>query len=210
MKKFYDVLGLNIDATQKEIDEAYIKLSVDSNLKANNNEEFLKIEHLKILEAYKAVSNKSNLGDENTTLQENTSDLSNRKTSPQHHEYPDGLKVLSILSMIGSGLMGLLFILIFSFAGSFFGGYYSPGGTFVILMGLLFVSIFTVKFIGALKMYNLKKSGFLMYSIANIIWIVIVGMSLANQEQTGWSLFTLLSSIVFLIIFYSYKKHYYR
>ena len=48
MKKYYDILGLHIDATQKEIDEAYDKLYV--------------VEYLKIVDAYNAISNKSKLG----------------------------------------------------------------------------------------------------------------------------------------------------
>ena len=206
MKKFYDVLGLNIDATQKEIDEAYIKLSVKSNPKDNNDEEFLKIEHLKLLEAYKAVSNKSNLGDQNTTLQENTSDLSNRKTSPQHHEYPEGLKVLSILSMIGSGLMGLLFFIMFVINMGAGSGY----GRMVALGSIILFPFYLFKFIGALKMYKLKKSGFLMYCIANISYIIFVSATVFGgyQRDLGFPLFMILSSIIFLIIFYSYKKHY--
>ena len=62
MKKYYDILGLHIDATQKEIDEAYDKLSVELNPKNNNNEDFFKVEYLKIVDAYNAISNKSKLG----------------------------------------------------------------------------------------------------------------------------------------------------
>ena len=74
MKKYYDILGLNIDASQKEIEEAYNKLSVELNPKNNNNEDFFKVEYLKIVDAYNAISNKSKLGTTNTVLSNRSSD----------------------------------------------------------------------------------------------------------------------------------------
>ena len=74
MKKYYDILGLNIDATQKEIDEAYNKLSIELNPKNNNNEDFFKVEYLKIVDAYNAISNKSKLGTTNTVSSNRSSD----------------------------------------------------------------------------------------------------------------------------------------
>ena len=74
MKKYYDILGLNIDASQKEIEEAYNKLSVELNPKNNNNEDFFKVEYLKIVDAYNAISNKSKLGTTNTVSSNRSSD----------------------------------------------------------------------------------------------------------------------------------------
>ena len=74
MKKYYDILGLNIDASQKEIEEAYNKLSVELNPKNNNNEDFFKVEYLKIVDAYNAISNKSKLGTTNTVSSNRISD----------------------------------------------------------------------------------------------------------------------------------------
>ena len=74
MKKYYDILGLNIDASQKEIEEAYNKLSIELNPKNNNNEDFFKVEYLKIVDAYNAISNKSKLGTTNTVSSNRSSD----------------------------------------------------------------------------------------------------------------------------------------
>ena len=62
MKKYYETLGLKSNASENDIDQAYKKLSTELNPKNNNNEEFFKIEYLKVVDAYNALSNKSKLG----------------------------------------------------------------------------------------------------------------------------------------------------
>ena len=60
MKKYYDALGLKKnDASQKEIQDAYEKLSKELDPVKNDNQEFFIEEYKKIKEAYKALTNSS-------------------------------------------------------------------------------------------------------------------------------------------------------
>ena len=49
MEKYYQTLGLNQGASIEEIQDAYNKLSVELDPKNNNNLNFFKIEHDKVL-----------------------------------------------------------------------------------------------------------------------------------------------------------------
>ena len=64
MKKYFDALGLKKNASQKEIQAAYKKLSKELDPVKNNNEEFFIEEYKKIQEAYEALSNSSILATE--------------------------------------------------------------------------------------------------------------------------------------------------
>ena len=74
MKKYYETLGLKSNASENDIDQAYKKLSTELNPKNNNNEEFFKIEYLKVVDAYNALSNKSKLGSSKVSPSNQNSD----------------------------------------------------------------------------------------------------------------------------------------
>ena len=65
MKKHYQTLGLKEGASQKEILEAYKRLTKELNPSNNNNQEFFKEEYKKVQEAYEALYNTSILATEN-------------------------------------------------------------------------------------------------------------------------------------------------
>jgi preprotein translocase subunit Sec63 len=65
MKKHYQSLGLKEGASQKEILEAYKRLTKELNPSNNNNQEFFKEEYKKVQEAYEALYNTSILATEN-------------------------------------------------------------------------------------------------------------------------------------------------
>ena len=110
---------------------------------------------------------------------------------------PEGLKTLSIFSMIGSGLLTLLYLGI---------------GLFNILpyLSLFFVVFsipFVLKFVGALKMYKGQKSGYKIYMIPSIILNFLLGMSIVfgyQENPLSAIIFTGLL-IGFSISFYNYK-----
>ncbi len=64
MEKYYKTLGLEKGASQKEIQQAYEKLSKEFNPSDNDNLEFFKEEYKKVQEAYEALSNSSILATE--------------------------------------------------------------------------------------------------------------------------------------------------
>jgi len=74
MKIYFNILGIKETASQKEILEAYKRLTKELNPSDNNNQEFFKEECDKVQEAYEALYNSSILGTENgATLNTSTS-----------------------------------------------------------------------------------------------------------------------------------------
>ena len=220
MKKHFEILGLKETASQKAIQEAYARLSKELNPSNNDNQEFFKEEYEKIQEAYKALSKSSILkNSDNSTItsSSNKEDKSSPnkpgsftvtispekieelKTKSLSHKNitPDGLKILCILSMIGSGFISLIF----------FVSIFSSFTTGIFL--LIFTIPFVFKFIGALRMYKAKKNGYLMYMIPSILLNILFFLSLitGNQTQPLSVFFFTLTMIVFSIIFYNYKKY---
>ena len=195
MKKHFEILGLKETASQKAIQEAYARLSKELNPSNNDNQEFFKEEYEKIQEAYKALSKSSILkNSDNSTItsSSNKEDKSSPnkpgsftvtispekieelKTKSLSHKNitPDGLKILCILSMIGSGFISLIF----------FVSIFSSFTTGIFL--LIFTIPFVFKFIGALRMYKAKKNGYLMYMIPSILLNILFFLSLITGNQT--------------------------
>jgi hypothetical protein len=220
LKKHFEILGLKETASQKAIQEAYDRLSKELNPSNNDNQEFFKEEYEKVQEAYKVLSKSSILkNSDNSTItsSSNKEDKSSPnkpgsftvtispekieelKTKSLSHKNitPDGLKILCILSMIGSGFISLIF----------FVSIFSSFTTGIFL--LIFTIPFVFKFIGALRMYKAKKNGYLMYMIPSILLNILFFLSLitGNQTQPLSVFFFTLTMIVFSIIFYNYKKY---
>ena len=220
MKHHFETLGLQEGASQEAIQEAYARLSKELNPSNNDNQEFFKEEYEKVQEAYKALSKSSILkNSDNSTItsSSNKEDKSSPnkpgsftvtispekieelKTKSLSHKNitPDGLKILCILSMIGSGFISLIF----------FVSIFSSFTTGIFL--LIFTIPFVFKFIGALRMYKAKKNGYLMYMIPSILLNILFFLSLitGNQTQPLSVFFFTLTMIVFSIIFYNYKKY---
>jgi len=223
LKKYLETLGLKEGASQDEIQAAYDKLSKELDPATNDNQDFFIEEYKKVQEAYKALCQSSILKnndsskrsvtsnrDEFSSSSSNSSDsitvtiskekieqLKNRKLDiDQIVSVPVGLKILSILSMIGSGFFGLIFL------GFIFGGFGLASIFFLVFAGL-----FVLKFIGALKMYQGKKSGYNVYMIPSIILNIIFVLSILNgyQDQLISAILFVFLMITFLILFHNYK-----
>ena len=224
MKHHYESLNLEEGASQEAIQSAYKRLSKELNPETNNNQDFFVEEYAKVQEAYKALSQSSILKNNDSSKRSVTSNrdefssssnssdsftvtiskekieqLKNRKLdTDQIVSVPEGLKILSILSMIGSGFFALIFLGFILFAGF---------GVASILF-LVFAGPFVLKVIGALKMYQGKKSGYNIYMIPSIILNIFFGLSIVTGNQAD----QLISSIlfVFLMITFSILFHNYK
>ena len=121
----------------------------------------------------------------------------------QNMPVPTGLKILSVLSMIGSGFFILIAI------GLLFTNLSYLGGLILIIIYSLFIIAFVYKFLGALEMYKGKKSGFKKYIIPSILMNILFIFSLIGGHQKDELGATVLISamIIFAVIFYTYKEH---
>ena len=225
MKKYYDALGLKKNASQKEIQFAYDKLSKELNPINNDNQEFFIEEYEKVKQAYNALNQSSILKNSESTSKttrpnrpessssSNSSDsftvtiskqkieeLKNRKLDIEEKQtyVSAGLKTLSILSMIGSGFWLIIFFVLIA----------RYTNIAVIFIFLIFLFPFILKFIGALRMFKGKKSGYKIYMIPSIILNIIFILSILTGHQNhnliGAIIFTF-SMIIFSFIFHSYK-----
>ena len=122
----------------------------------------------------------------------------------QNKSVPTGLKILSVLSMIGSGFFILVAIVQLLLSLSYQGGEL----LFNIIISL-FIIAFVYKFLGALEMYKGKKSGFKKYIIPSVLMNIIFILSLIGGYQKDELGVTVLISamIIFAVIFYTYKEH---
>lgn len=225
MKHHYESLNLEEGDSLEAIQSAYERLSKELDPATNDNQDFFVEEYAKVQEAYKALSQSSILKNNDSSKRSVTSNrdefssssnssdsftvtiskekiekLKNRKLdTDQIVSVSEGLKILSILSMIGSGLISIIyFVLIFN--------------GFSAALSLIFLIItvpFVFKFIGALRMYKAKKNGFLIYMIPSIIINFFFFISLFSETQTQpiIILFLTIVMIVFSVIFNNYKKH---
>jgi len=126
-------------------------------------------------------------------------------------ETPILVKVLAILSLVGNGIVLLIYLIGFGFillgngfsrAGSQPAGM-SEYGMFG--LGLLVMAAFCVPcVIGVIKMFKGKKNGFLPYVIANSIWVLFVFFGFRGEL-----IFILLGggSIAFIVLFATQRKN---
>jgi hypothetical protein len=128
-------------------------------------------------------------------------------------ERPGGLTALCILTFIWSGIWTLI-ALVGIFASGAFIGYFEnmlPGGgamatgIFIAVFAILFI-LFGLSLFGAIKMFTLKKSGFVMYTIANGLMLLLQLYSIATAFSIG-GLIYLLISLLFIILYAQNLKY---
>ncbi len=104
-------------------------------------------------------------------------------------------KTMNILSYIGNGVWGILFLLLFVACivngaavastvslDSFFGGAIA----FFAFLSALVVALCVVSIIGVLKMRKGKRKGFFLYAIANGLWALV--LFYAASDNGGFNL----------------------
>ena len=86
MKKYYEILGLNIGANKQEIKKAFNKLSKELDPKKNDNQDFFIEETKKLKEAYDKLMNSSILS--NKKINENKQTDDSQKDDKENNEIP--------------------------------------------------------------------------------------------------------------------------
>jgi hypothetical protein len=124
------------------------------------------------------------------------------------NQRPTAVTVLCILTFIWSGLMALV-----SLIGIFASGWFASllgdygGGALGDMAGGILIVIFLISFIlwglslfGAIKMFGMKKSGYILYMIPNCLMLIgqIIGIFSAF---TFGSFLYLLVSILFIVMY---------
>jgi hypothetical protein len=112
---------------------------------------------------------------------------------------PTLLTVLCILTFIGSGLSLLLYLLAAVMFGVMADVLASIPGMGAIVGGgmILFVVMFVLAFVslfGAIKMWGLKKIGFYLYTVAQVIMIIVPFIFIPGAQVA-------VMSIVFTVLF---------
>lgn len=117
------------------------------------------------------------------------------------------LKVFSILSYVGNGLIGLIFLIAMLYFFMFIEAFNSmvsvadPSGVYLVLIAV-FMVFFVLVFLCILGTYKMhvkqENSGLVLYLIGNGIWILITALGIAKNPSN--LLFTL-PSIAFCIVF---------
>ena len=140
-----------------------------------------------------------------TVSKEKLDELKNSKQDTlQHEPVPTGLKILSVLSMISSGFVILVYL---ALMGGALGSNYL--GAFSAIVFVVLLIPFILKFVGALRMYKGKKSGYNIYMIPSVIMILLMIFSIVNGNQNPQiisAIFVTLSMTIFAVIFYNYKE----
>jgi len=122
-------------------------------------------------------------------------------------EVPQAVKVLSILSIVGSSLWGLLLlILMFMFlgaGGSSFGGLFALGAggmvAILVVVFLIMLGLNVGTLIAAIKMMNGSKKAFILYAICNGIWALLVLLGASNNPNPTGSILVGLVSAGFIV-----------
>lgn len=130
-------------------------------------------------------------------------------------ERPGLLTVLCICTFIWSGIMtvmsltGIIASRVFAeFITNYIGGMASIiGGYIAIVMGV-FLILWFLSLFGAIKMFSLKKSGFIFYIIPNSIFLIIQILLIYFIPTMHWFvyLYTVVS-LLFIILYASNLKH---
>lgn len=116
-------------------------------------------------------------------------------------QVPQAVKTLGILSIIGSSLWGLIFLIaLFWFMsntsglGSLFPG---MGDILAVVYGImvLFILMNVLGIMGAVKMMGGKKSGFILYAVPTGIWAALLLYASINAAEGGNPMLLVISAV---------------
>ena len=127
MKKYYQILGLELGASKEEVEMRYNQLSDELNPKNNDNQDFFKEEYAKVQEAYrilikeallskKTTNSDSNSKDEvkeNESSTDNPKNLKPLKNNQMH--FIEKIKLILGISLICFSLFGIYIALSYHF-----------------------------------------------------------------------------------------------
>ncbi|MFH0867249.1 MAG: hypothetical protein V1904_13725 [Bacteroidota bacterium] len=111
------------------------------------------------------------------------------------------MTVMSLIGIIASGIFA-------DFITDYIGGLAAViGGYIAIIMGVFFLLWFLSLF-GAIKMFRMKKSGFIFYIIPNCIFLIIQMLLLYFIPTMHWFVYLYaVVSLLFIILYASNLKH---
>ncbi len=135
------------------------------------------------------------MSEETTTQQENVAPAN-------ANQRPTFLTVLCILTFIGSGLGVLGSLLLVLGMGALlgsFGGVMAGAGTAYAIIGLI---LSVASLFGAIQMWKLKKTGFYIYTAANVVGIV-----LPVFFGLGFSAIGAIIPVLFIVLYGLNLKH---
>lgn len=130
---------------------------------------------------------------------------------------PQSFKVISILSYIGNGILGISFLVLFLFGVSGTGMFskmnteyvsspFIVGMTIAFLVG---VTATVLSILGIIKMSKNNYSGWLMYILPNGVWIAFMIIGVVNTPTTN-GVILLLVSLAFYIYYFSLRNYFVR
>jgi len=126
-------------------------------------------------------------------------------------ERPGLLTAFCILSFIWTGLMCLLCLVGIVASGwfaSFFESYVPGVGgaiaSYLIVFCVIFLIFYALKLWGAIKMFGMKKSGFILYIIPSALLLLLQLIGINGQPV---SLILLVTSIAFIVVYAMNLKH---
>lgn len=227
MREHFETLGLSEGASKDEIQRAYDRLSVELNPENHESKEFFKEEFEKVKKAYNAlmanstilkndsprIETNSSAGDSPKDLNESNQsgsvtftisrekieEMKNRKQNniSGENKVSEALRIISILSMAGSGGFILIFFIFFVKFDSLLG----------FMIFLIFGGAFSLKFLGAWRMYRREKRGYLIYMVPSIILnaLFIFSIISGNQRDVLFAVIVTIVMILFSFLFHKYK-----
>lgn len=126
-------------------------------------------------------------------------------------DFPQQFKTLTILSHIANGIWGFLFLISIAAFGSMgeqiirkvpeLRGYGSEAVTITIVVLLIILVLIVLSLVGVIMMQRKKKSGFVLYAVANGLWSVLLLMGL-----TPIGIITGLAGIGFIVAFSKHRN----
>ena len=131
------------------------------------------------------------------------------QSAGQNQEVPQSVKTLSILSIIGSSLWGLIVLIVMFWMINAASSLSSmlpiadPSGAVVVLVivFLIMIGLNVGTLIGAVKMMKGKKKAFTLYAICNGIWALLILLGAMNNPNPTGSIVVGLVSIGFIVAF---------
>jgi hypothetical protein len=137
--------------------------------------------------------------------------MEQQNVTPEKKQRPGILTAFCILSFIWTGLMSLLCligILASGWLGSFIENYFPGGGgiiaSYFAIVAVVFLVFYVLKLWGAIKMFSMKKSGFILYIIPSALLLIFQLLGISGDPV---SLLLLLTSILFIVIYAMNLKH---
>ncbi len=136
----------------------------------------------------------------------------NELSNNQNIKRPESLSILCVLTFIGSGLAAFSNLVIYLSFDMLFetyesGGLNLPGAeiifSFTKSFFIISFFIYSISFSGALRMWKLKKIGFHVYAIAQILLLILPSLFVKTEQ---FPIVGVLITVVFILFYFRHLK----